>query len=306
MSLFEQLKLMPKIDLHVNLTGSISPNLVLDLNNDLSIQDLEEEMVQRNDKDYLDSLEVPINVLKSKNNIKLAVLDIINRLKNNNVIYSELFLDLPLYNNKISEEKLLKTVIDVIRESNFNMQVVLCVSDKKNKEENIKTLDLLDKYYLNGVNGIYFDKGKMTNIPYILNLNTKLTNQDHEIYYHAKRIIYTLPEFDMEIINYLHENKVTFEFSITGLKESNVFSELENYDIYNLYKENNLITFVSRDMTILNTDILNEYCLIFNKLPFTVHDIIKINLNNLENCNIPIDGKNDIINMYRDKSNLIL
>ena len=128
-------------------------------------------------------------------------------------------------------------------------------------------------------------------------MNCELANSDRSI----QSAISQLNE-----INYLHENKPILEFSITGLKESNVFSELEEYDIYNLYKENNLITFVSRDMTILDTDILNEYCLIFNKLPFTIHDIIKINLNNLDNCNIPIAEKNVIINMYRDKSNLIL
>ena len=191
---------------------------------------------------------------------------------------------------------------EVLNINDYNLLEKIVYTYVNNNPDNIFNMVMTN---INDYNYI-FDRLLKNNIPYILNLNTKLTNQDREIYYNAKRIIYTLPEFDMEIINYLHENKVTFEFSITGLKESNVFSELENYDIYNLYKENNLITFVSRDMTILNTDILNEYCLIFNKLPFTVHDIIKINLNNLENCNIPIEEKNDIINMYRDKSNLIL
>ena len=119
MPLFEQLKNIPKIDLHINLTGSISTDLAFSVTNESSIQEIEDKMIQRNVKDYLDSLKVPIEILRTKKNIELAVNNLIDKLEKNNVIYGELFLDLPLYNKRIDEEKLLKIVLDVIHERNI-------------------------------------------------------------------------------------------------------------------------------------------------------------------------------------------
>ena len=94
MTLFEQLKNMPKIDLHINLTSSISTDLAFSVTNESSIQELEDKMIQKNVKDYLDSLQVPIEILRTKKNVELAINDLIDRLEKNNVIYGELFLDL--------------------------------------------------------------------------------------------------------------------------------------------------------------------------------------------------------------------
>ena len=53
MTLFEQLKNIPKIDLHINITGSISTDLAFSVTNESSIQDLEDKMIQKNVKDLL-------------------------------------------------------------------------------------------------------------------------------------------------------------------------------------------------------------------------------------------------------------
>ena len=61
--MFEQLKLLPKVDLHINLTSSISTELVFDLTNETSIIDLEEKMFQHNPKEYLQvsQTQLPFN-----------------------------------------------------------------------------------------------------------------------------------------------------------------------------------------------------------------------------------------------------
>lgn len=320
MALFEQLKNIPKVDLHINLVSSISTDLAFSITNE-DIQELEDKMIQKNIKDYVDSLNVPISILKNKKNLELAINDLIDRLENNNVIYSELFLDLPLYNKKINEEKIIELILSIIRKRNYNMNIVLCLSSDKTKEENLDTLSLLEKYYNKGVNGVYFQKDKMTNlndyyyifdrlikqsIPYILTLDSKVTNQDREIYLNAKRIIYSLSEIDEPLINSFKEKDIMLEFSLTGLLESNIIKELKNYFLYDLIKNNYLITLTSRDMTTLNTDILNDYCLLFNNCPITLHELYKVLLNNLINVNINNDDKNLIIEELKEKANLVL
>ncbi len=319
MDLFQQLKLLPKVDLHINLTSSISTNLVFDLTNETSIIDVEEKMFQHNPKEYRESLKEPLRVLKTKKNIVLAVNDLIDRLEDNNVLYSELFLDLPLYKN-IDEEKLINYILDVIKERNYNMQLVLCLSDNYCKEENIELINLFEKYYKKGVNGIFFDKSNMTNLsdynyvfdrliknnyPYIINLNSQITNQDHDIYLNAKRIIYSLPNRD-NVLEELIDKNIMLEFPISSLRESNIINEISECLFYPLYQDNYDVSLVSRDMTSLNTDILNEYCLLFNNCDIKILDMIKININILEKIDIDEEVRQELINKLRMESNKLL
>jgi len=319
MNIFPQLKLLPKVDLHINLTGSISTNLVFDLTNETSIIDVEEKMFQHNPKEYRESLKEPLRILKTKKNIMLAINDLIDRLEKDNVIYSELFLDLPLYKN-IDVEKLINYIMEVINERNYNMQLVLCLSDNYCKEENIELINIFEKYYRNGVNGIFFDKSNMTNLsdynyifdrliksnyPYIISLNSQVTNQDYDIYFNAKRIIYSLPNRDT-FLDELVDKDIMLEFPLTSLCESNVINNIKDCIINELYEDKYNICLVSRDMTSLNTDILNEYCLLLNNFPFSMLDLVKMNLNILDKIDINDDKREEIINKLREESNKLL
>ena len=321
MTLFEQIKSIPKVDMHINLTSSISTDLAFDLSDDVNMAEIISKMQEKNSLEYINALKLPIKILKSNKNIILAINDLIDKLVNNNVIYGELFLDLPLYNHHIDEEKLLDLVLSVIRDRGVNLQVVLVLSSNKEKEENLKTLEIFDKYYGNGVNGVYFYKNKMDNLadymylfdrliknnyPYILNMNSKITSQDEEIYLHAKRIIYALSILDEGIISKMRENDILLEFALTRFYENNLINDFKEYFIYDLMKENTKITITSMDMTTINTDIINEWCLMFNNYPLVLHDMIRIINNSLLMANISNDAKNQLINEFKEKSNMIL
>lgn len=321
MTLFEQIKAIPKVDMHINLTSSISTDLAFDLSMDENMADILDKMQEKNSLEYTNALKLPIKILKQEKNIILAVNDLIDKLEKNNVIYGELFLDLPLYNQKIDIEKLLNVVLMVINERNINLQVVLTMGSILEKEDNLKILDLFIKYYGNGVNGIYFRKEKMDNLanymylfdrliknnyPYILNMNSKITNQDKDIYLHAKRIIYMQDFRDDLIINELMANDVMLEFALTRFYENNIFSDYKDYFIYDLIRDNIKLTITSQDMTTLNTDIINEWCLLFNNYPLVLHDLIKIIRLNIGKANISEEEKSKLINEFMDKSNLVL
>lgn len=321
MTLFEQIKSIPKVDMHINLTSSISTDLAFDLSDDANMADIISKMQEKNPLEYVNALKLPIKILKTNKNIILAVNDLIDKLINNNVIYGELFLDLPLYNHHLDEEKLLDLVLSVIRDREVNLQVVLVLSSSKEKEENLHTLEIFEKYYGQGVNGIYFHKDKMDNLadymylfdrlikndyPYILNMNSKITSQDREIYLNATRIIYALSTLDENLINDIQNNDIMLEFALTRFHESNIISDFKEYFIYNLIRDNTKITLVSMDMTTINTDIINEWCIMFNNYPLVLHDLIKIINYNLLRANISSELKDQLILEFKEKSNLIL
>ena len=151
-----------------------------------------------------------------------------------------------------------------------------------------------------------FDRLIKNNYPYILNLNSKVTNTDHEIYLNAKRIIYSLPQLDDIFLKDVKEKNIMLEFGITRFRENNVIDDIKNYFIYDLFKENYLIDIASFDMTTLNIDVLNEWCVLFNNFPFTLHDITKTMINCLIKASIPDDRKNELIEKIREKANLML
>lgn len=320
MTLFEQLKSIPKVDMHINLTSSISTDLAFDLSSNANMIDIMEEMREKNVLEYENALKLPTKLLNSRINITLAISELIERLKRNNVIYGELFLDLPLYNKNFDEEKILKIILDVIKEKNYNLQVVLILSSDFSKEDNLHTLEVFEKYYMKGVNGIYFYKNKMDNLsdyayifdrliknsyPYILNMNSKMTNTDYDIYMHAKRIIYALPEISDTLKDEFKMNDIMLEVSITRFKESNII-DLKNWFLYDYLKENRLFTITSCDMTTLNTDILNEWCIVFNNYPITLLDMVKVINKNLSKANINLDIKNKLIDELKNRSNEVL
>ena len=110
MTLFEQIKTIPKVDMHINLTSSISTDLAFDLSDDVNMAEILDIMQEKNPFEYVNALKLPIKILKSEKNIILAMNDLIDKLINKNVIYGELFLDLPLYNHRIDVEKRLHTI----------------------------------------------------------------------------------------------------------------------------------------------------------------------------------------------------
>ena len=321
MTLFEQIKNIPKVDMHINLTSSISTDLAFDLSDDVNMAEILSKMQEKNPLEYVNALKLPIKILKQEKNIILAMNDLIDKLERENTIYGELFLDLPLYNHSIDLEKVLNIILMVIKERKISLQVVLVVGSVLEKNENLNILQLFEKYYGNGVNGIYFKKDKMDNLadymylfdrliknkyPYILNMNSKVTNQDKDIYLHAKRIIYMETTRDDNIINELANNDIMLEFALTRFYENNIFSDYKDYFVYDLIRDNIKLTITSTDMTTLNTDIINEWCLMFNNYPLVLHDLIKIINYNLVKANINDEEKNKLISEFVDKSNLVL
>ncbi len=59
-------------------------------------------------------------------------------------------------------------------------------------------------------------------------------------------------------------------------------------------------------MTTLNTDIINEWCILFNNYPLILHDMLKIINYNLLKIDVDDEKRDKLIDEFKDKSNLIL
>lgn len=322
MTLFEGLKLFPKIDLHIDYFGSITKTTIFNLTSDYEKEEVETTLEFDSLKNYDNSKILLSKILDNLDNIELATKELIEKLKSDNLIYGEIFLNLDLFTKKLNKQEIIKTILKVIKKSDIKLNLVLEIDSNITKEDMYNNLNIVYEYYKKGITGVYFKKGKQENldsykalydkfikddIDYIVLLDSKLTNQNKEIYYNAKRIIYNLFDKPNDMfLNIIRENNIILEFPITYQSYFNLYDELANHFVYDLYKENIKVIFTTIDMTILDTDLLNEYCCLFNVFPFKLHDLVTINLNILNKLNIKDDIKNNLIEEFKEKANELL
>lgn len=323
MTLFEQLKLFPKVDLHIDFLGSITKETISKLNDTItSRQELDDILDFNSLKDYDSGRYMAISLLNTLDNIKIATQDLIMKLKNDNLIYAEVFVNLDLFNANLRKNEIIDCILEEIKKEKLEINLVLEVDTQIDKEKMYEDLSLLYKYYNKGLNGIYvkknkqesfdsykalFDKLLKDKIDYIILLDSKLTSQNKEIYYNAKRIIYNLMEAPTDnFLDIIRNNEIILEFPITYQNYFNLYDDLTKHFVYNLYKENLKITFTTIDMTVLDTDLLNEYCKLFNAFPFNLHDLVNINLSILNKINTTDEVKNKLIMEFKEKANELL
>ena len=321
MTLFEQLKSIPKLDLHIDFFGSILKETI----EKIATKEEENEIISSLEleslKDYENSRNLIANLFDTHDKIKLAMEDLIEEFTNQNMLYAEVFINLDLFNKKLKKKEIINTILDVIKKHDITINLVLELDSKISESDLSNTLDILYEYYQKGINGVYFKKLKLESldpyialfdkfikdkIDYIVLLDSKLTNQNKEIYYNAKRIIYNLQELpDENFLNIIRETKILLEFPITYQNYFNVYDELSNHFVYDLYKENVLTLFTTIDMTLLDTNLLNEYCKLFNVFPFNLHDLINLSMEILSKLNISDEIKNNLIMEFKEKANLL-
>ena len=292
MTLFEQLKLFPKVDLHVDFLGSITKDTIKELtDNSMSNLELDDILDFDSLKDYDKSRSMAIKLLDNLKSIKLATRNLLEKL-------------------------------DVIKKSDLKINLVMEIDMQIDKEKMYENLSLLYEYYDKGINLVHlkkskqetfasykalFDKFLKDKIDYIVILDTRLDNQNKEIYYNAKRIIYNLIEKpEKNFLDIIRDNEIILEFPITYQNYFNLYDDLSNHFVYDLYKENIKVCFTTIDMTSLDTDLLNEYCKLFNVFPFNLHDLVNLNLNILNRININDNIKNDLIVEFKEKANELL
>ena len=322
MTLFESLKMFTKIDIHIDYFGSILKTTIEKLSNDFLSEEIEDTIDFNSLKDYSDYKSIVSKVLVNLKNIEIATTDLIEKLKKDNVMYGEIFINLDLFSKKLKKKDIILTILKSIKNSNLNLNLVLEIESRITKEEMFDDLNILYEFYNKGINGVYFKKNKQETfdmyqalfdkfikdeINYIVLLDSKLTNQNKEIYYNAKRIIYNLFEEPIDnFFNIIKNNEIILEFPITYQGTYHIYDELKNHFVYNLFKENVIVSFTTIDMTILDTDLLNEYCILFNVFPFNLHDLVNINLNILNKLNVSLEIKNNLISDFKEKANEIL
>jgi adenosine deaminase len=151
---------LPKIELHVHLDCSLSFAAVQQMIPALSEFDYHQKLIGpfkcRNLSHYLECAQYSVGLLQSRKNLRIAVFDLLNQQKEDQIIYSEIrFSPFEHIKEGLSPEEVVVTVLEAIKDASELYQIrsnlILCTLRHYSEAYSKITADLAIAYAKYGV-----------------------------------------------------------------------------------------------------------------------------------------------------------
>ena len=321
-TLLENIKKMPKIELHMHLDGSIPIPYVMKKYN------LKKEYVQKymiaddkckNLNDYLEKFDYPISIMQTKEQLQEITIALLEELKRQNVVYAEIrFAPQFHVSGALSQEDVVKTVIEAKEKVNIKSNFILCIMrGKDNMQENYKTVELAKKYLgkgvcavdLAGAEAIFKTKDYKDIFEYVKKLNIPFTIHAGEadgiesiksaIEFGTKRIGHGVRAVESdEIMKCIKDNCITLEVCPTSNIQTCFCNSYSSHPIEKLYNYGILTTINTDNMTVSNTTLENEYINILKNTKLKYQDLVNMNKNSVKAAFLSNEEKIELLKKY--------
>lgn len=295
---------MPKIDLHLHLDGSLNIDYVK-RNYDLTDHSANLFLVAppkcANLNEYLTKFDYPLSIMQTKAELYSSLATLIYDLQKENVVYAEIRFAPQFHTEFLTQEEVIKTLLEVRSASNFKFNLILCLMrGKNNKDANFETIRLAKKYLgkgvcaidLAGAEGLYptinyeaeFAYAKILGIPYTIHAGEAagVKSVIDALNMGAKRIGHGVASIqDESVLAYLKENNIPLEICVKSNIQTNICASYKDHPLEYLYKNGIKTTINTDNMTVSNTTLTEEYLNILNETSLTYEDLVKMNINSL-------------------------
>ena len=319
----EQLLNLPKIELHLHLDGSISYNLARQLTGK-TIQELKQLMIAKdkcdNLSEYLTKFDFPCSLMQTKKNLKLIAKDLVDRLASQNVIYAEIRFA-PMFHTKegLTYEEIIEAVLDGLKSNtSIKTNLILCLMRGMPKEENLKTIDIAEKYLNRGVCAIdlagdedkypldeylcLFEIAKLKNIPFTIHAgeNGDASEVKKAINIGAKRIGHGIHSIEsQEVLDLIKEKNILLEICPTSNVQTNSIDKYENHPIEKLYKLDIPLCINTDNSTVSNITITEEYYKLSRYFNFNMDDYKQMNINAINFSFLKEEEKEELLKYFK-------
>ena len=318
----EVIRKIPKVELHLHLDGSVMIETAVELTG-RSREDLIVEMVASdkcdNLSDYLTRFDLPISIMKSRDNLYRVAKDLVNYLERENVVYAEVrFAPMFHVSEGLSYEEVVSSVIEGLNTSDMvKTNLILCMMRGMNKEDNIKTIEVASKYLGKGVCAVdlagaedkypldeyieLFDLVKEYNIPFTIHAgeNGSYREVEKAIEIGAKRIGHGIHAIDnSDTIDLIKEMNVLLEVCPTSNVQTNAVGNYLEHPVRKLYDMGVKLNINTDNVTVSNVSISEEYEKLVECFNFSEDDFRMINKNAIEASFITRDEKDELLNKY--------
>ena len=277
------------VDLHLHLDGSLSVDSVKEL---MQIQGIKNcysdsellEKLQVSDgcrdlNEYLEKFDFPITLLQTKEALETASYNLLEELKTQGVIYAEIRFAPQFHTSKgLSQEQVVKAVIDGMRKSELNANLILCcMRGENNHDENIETVSVAKKFLKKGVAAIdlagaeglfptsdykdVFELASELGIPFTIHAGEAagFTSVETAVEYGAVRIGHGVRSVESEdLLKKLSDKGIALELCPTSNLNTNIYRDISEYPIRKLMDAGITVTVNTDNMTVSNTNIKKE------------------------------------------------
>ncbi|CAB1250341.1 Adenosine deaminase [Clostridiaceae bacterium BL-3] len=334
MNLDKILELIPKTDLHCHLDGSLRPETILDiaskeniLTSDIDLNTLEKQVKVLGKcnslKQYLDKFNLPIKIMQSEKNIYRVTTELLEDAIKKNIKYIEIrFAPFNHLAGNLKSEQVIETVLSAMDYGRKNLGImsnlILCILRQESPQLGIKVVELAKKYFSRGVAAIDL-AGDETNFPPEIHSESFNLARKYGIHrtihagetgisenilksikiLHAERIGHgTYAYKDKETLKYLIEHEIPLEVCITSNVNTSAVNSYREHPIKKYLDEDIMVTVNTDNITVSNTDIIQEFKYLVKYQNFDFKDIKKVTENGI-NCSFASEeDKNNLRNDY--------
>lgn len=303
----------PKIELHLHLDCSLSYNVVKALDPSISEKQYRDEFKAsvncRDLNDYIAKAGRAIDLMQSRDALRLVTLDLFDQLKNDNVIYAELrFAPLEHISEGLTSEQVVsavnKATEEGVQRTGIEAGVILCTLRHYSEEQSLSTVKLCEKFSNTRVVG--FDIAA-DEAGYPVDSHIKAFEYAHRHNIHctahageacgAESVRETLNEFkpsrighgvrsveDPHLMKYLKKHQIHLEICPTSNTLTKVVSNLEDHPVDQIYQFGISMSINTDGRTISNVSLRDEYESLHEIFDWTKEHLLTCNLEAIEHA----------------------
>lgn len=316
--MIEEIKNMPKVELHLHLDGSVNPDLAHKLSN-LPLEMVKEKMIAKdkcqNLTEYLTKFDFSISLMQTKENLSKVAKALVHDLEKDNVIYAEIrFAPMQHINKGLTLDEVILSVLEGLKSEKVKTNLILCLMRNHDYETNLKVIALAQKYLNKGVCAIdlagdeikydinnfqkLFETAKEKHIPFTIHAGETSSSEAviTAIDYGAKRIGHGIKiANDKKAIDLVNQKDILLELCPTSNVQTNVVDNYSNHPILKLYKENTLVSINTDNRTVSNITLTEEYIKLYKTFNFTLNDFKQMNIMAINHAFITKEEKEELL-----------
>lgn len=313
--------MIPLVELHVHLDGSVHPSTASEYLNQ-NEKEIEYEMRAPktcNDlNEYLTRFEIPNKVMQEKLRLERIAYELTVDMKNENVLYAEVrFAPLKHLQTGLNPYQVVESVYMGLNRLGLKTNIILCMMRGDSLEDNKLVIDVA-KHYLNkgvcsvdlaGAEGIYktsdykelFEYAKEKKVPFTIHAGEADGYESIKaaIDFGASRIGHGVKIIDYpDLIEKVKEKNILLEICPTSNIQTRVVDKYKDHPVKKLYDMGVNISINTDNRTVSNTNLKREYTLLKDNLGFTEEDFININKMAIEHAFLSNVEKEKLMNKF--------
>lgn len=301
----------PKVELHLHLDCSLSYEAVKQIDPAITYEEFRESFVAppkcTDLADYLIRAIKGFELMQTKEQLQIVVLDLFNQLKSDNVIYAEMrFAPLQHLQKGLTPVEVVETVNEAVTEgiqqTGIEAGIILCTLRHYSEEQSMTTVNLVDQF--RGTNVIGFDiAADEAGFPVTNHIKAFEFAKANAIYctahageakgpdsvwetlqhFHPSRIGHGVRSAeDKKLLEFLKKENIHLEVCPTSNIQTNIYDKIEDHTADKIYKAGVSMSINTDCRTISDVTLIDEYNTLEKIFSWTKEHFLKCNLEAIE------------------------